>query len=323
MNKVLMGPLMADVGGFELNAEDREVLRHPLVGGVILFTRNYHNNEQLRALTAELLKLKKAKSPRLLIAVDHEGGRVQRFRDGFTRIPAMRLLGQLHKNDPKKALQWARAQAQILGNELAAHGIDLCLAPVLDLDHGVSEIIGDRAFAADAKTVIAMAKSFCEGLTSVGMAATGKHFPGHGAVVADSHHELPVDARSMKALEAADLKPFTTLIKANIPSLMMAHIRYTAFDKTPASLSKKWITGYLRKKLGYKGAVFCDDLSMGGAAAVGGYEERARMALAAGCDMLPVCNNRPALLQLLKDLKKLKPSAASSARLQKLYVKTA
>lgn len=318
MKSPLVGPLMADVSGLELNAEDREVLRHPLVGGVILFTRNYHNNEQLRALTAELLKLKK-RGPRLLIAVDHEGGRVQRFRDGFTRIPAMRLLGQLHKDDPKKALQWAKAQAQILGNELAAHGIDLCFAPVLDLDHGVSEIIGDRAFAADAKTVIAMAKSFCEGLASVGMAATGKHFPGHGAVVADSHLELPVDARTMKTLEAADLKPFVALIKSGIPSLMMAHIRYTAFDKTPASLSKKWIGGYLRKKLGYKGAVFCDDLSMGGAAVVGGYDERARLALAAGCDMLPVCNNRPALLQLLKDLKKLKPSAASSARLKKLY----
>ncbi|MEK6805539.1 MAG: beta-N-acetylhexosaminidase [Pseudomonadota bacterium] len=319
MNKTLIGPLMADVAGLTLSAEDRAVLRHPLVGGVILFTRNYHNNEQLRALTAELHAVKKPKAPRLLIAVDHEGGRVQRFRDGFTRIPAMRLLGQLHKDDPKKALQWARAQAQILGNELAAHGIDLCFAPVLDLDFGVSEIIGDRAFAGDARTVTAMAKSFCDGLASVGMAATGKHFPGHGAVVADSHLELPVDARPMKALEAADLKPFAALIKAGIPSLMMAHIRYTAFDKTPASLSKKWIGGYLRKKLGYKGTVFCDDLSMGGAAAVGGYDERARLALAAGCDMLPVCNNRPALLQLLKDLKKLKPNVASSARLKKLY----
>ncbi len=316
-----MGPLMADVAGLALSAEEREVLRHPLVGGVILFTRNYHNHEQLRALTAELLKLKK-KGPRLLIAVDHEGGRVQRFRDGFTRIPAMRLLGQLHQDDPNRALQWAQAQALILGNELAAHGIDLCFAPVLDLDHGVSEIIGDRAFAGDAKTVIAMARSFCDGLAAAGMAATGKHFPGHGAVVADSHQELPVDPRTLRQLEAADLKPFMALIKAGIPSLMMAHIRYTAFDQMPASLSKKWIAGYLRRKLGYKGAIFCDDLSMGGAAAVGGYDERAHLALGAGCDMLPVCNHRPALLQLLKGLKKVKPSATSSARLQKLYQKT-
>lgn len=322
MKKQLIGPLMADVAGLELTAEDHEVLRHPLVGGVILFTRNYHNNEQLRALTTELHKLKKSKAPRLLVAVDHEGGRVQRFRDGFSRIPAMRLLGQLYKEDATKALQWARAQAQILGNELAAHGIDLCFAPVLDLDHGVSEIIGDRAFADDARTVIAMAKSFCSGLASAGMAATGKHFPGHGAVVADSHHELPVDNRSMKALEAADLKPFAALIKSGIASLMMAHIRYTAFDKTPASLSKKWIAGYLRKKLGYKGAVFCDDLSMGGAAAMGSYTERARLALEAGCDMLPVCNNRPAVFELLKDLKKLNPAVTSSARLQKLYLRT-
>lgn len=312
---------MADVAGLTLDAEDREVLRHPLVGGVILFTRNYHNNEQLRALTAELHALKKSNAPRLLVAVDHEGGRVQRFREGFSRIPAMRLLGQLYQDDPKKAMEWSRAQALILGNELAAHGIDLCFAPVLDLDHGVSEIIGDRAFAGDVTTIVAMAKSFCDGLASAGMAATGKHFPGHGAVVADSHHELPVDARAMKAIEAGDLKPFVALIKAGIPSLMMAHIRYTTFDKTPASLSKKWIAGYLRKKLGYKGAVFCDDLSMGGAAVVGSYAERARLALVAGCDMLPVCNNRPALLQLLEDLRKLKPNATSSARLKKLYLR--
>lgn len=319
----LVGPLMVDVAGLELTAEDREILRHPLVGGIILFTRNYHNNAQLRALTAELAALRGPRAARLLVAVDHEGGRVQRFRDGFTRIPAMRWIGQLYAENPDKGLEWARAQAQILGSELAAHGIDLCFAPVLDVDHGVSEIIGDRAFAADAASVIALAKSFCAGLASVGMAATGKHFPGHGAVVADSHVELPVDARPRREIEQRDLKPFAALIKAGLPSVMMAHVRYPAVDETPASLSKTWIGGILRRQLGFKGAVFCDDLSMGGAAVVGSYADRARLALAAGCDMLPVCNNRPALVELLDALRKARPDAAASRRLAALYRKGA
>ncbi|MGQ0586485.1 MAG: beta-N-acetylhexosaminidase [Gammaproteobacteria bacterium] len=315
----LIGPLMVDVAGLELSAEDREVLRHPLVGGVILFARNYHNNAQLRALTAELGSLHKGRGPRRLVAVDHEGGRVQRFRDGFTRIPAMGWIGQLYADHRDKGLQWARAQAQILGHELSAHGIDLCFAPVLDLDHGVSAVIGDRAFARDPADVIALAKGFCAGLASAGMAATGKHFPGHGAVAADSHHELPVDARSLREIERSDLKPFAALAKARIPSLMMAHVRYTAVDDAPASLSRKWIHGYLRRKLGFKGAVFCDDLSMGGAAAIGSYADRARLALAAGCDQLPVCNNRPALVDLLGEMKRVRPDAASSRRLAALY----
>jgi beta-N-acetylhexosaminidase len=315
----VIGPLMADVAGLELTAEDREILRHPLVGGVILFARNYHNNAQLRALTDELQALRGPRAPRLLVAVDHEGGRVQRFRDGFTRIPAMRWIGQLHAEDRDKGLHWARAQAQILGNELAAHGIDLCFAPVLDLDHGVSAVIGDRAFAAEPAAVIALARAFCEGLASAGMAATGKHFPGHGAVAADSHLELPVDDRPLKKIEQTDLKPFAALVRAGIPSVMMAHVRYTAVDATPASLSKKWIQAYLRRKLGFRGAVFCDDLSMGGAAVIGSYADRARLALAAGCDMLPVCNDRPAVVALLDGLKKLRPQAAAGRRLARLY----
>jgi len=313
-----LGPVMLDVTGLELTPEERERLRHPLAGGVILFSRNYQSPQQLKALVDDIHV---QRNPPLLVAVDHEGGRVQRFRDGFTRIPAMRWIGQLYAEDRAKGLQWARAQAQILGNELAAHGIDLCFAPVLDLDHGVSQVIGDRAFAAEPASVIALAKAFCEGLDSAGMAATGKHFPGHGAVVADSHLELPVDARPLQQIERADLKPFVALCKAGIPSLMMAHVRYTAVDATPASLSRKWIQGTLRRKLKYRGAVFCDDLSMGGAAVVGSYAERARLALAAGCDMLPVCNNRPALVELLGELKKLQPEAACGRRLERLYRK--
>jgi beta-N-acetylhexosaminidase len=318
---IVLGPLMADVAGLELTAEDREILRDPLVGGVILFTRNYHNNAQLLALTRELESVRGDRAPRLLVAVDHEGGRVQRFRDGFTRIPAMRWIGQLYEENRDKGLQWAQAQAQILGNELAAHGIDLCFAPVLDLDHGMSQVIGDRAFAPEPATVIALAKAFCAGLASAGMAATGKHFPGHGAVVADSHLELPVDQRPLKKIEQTDLKPFVALCKAGIPSLMMAHVRYTAVDQTPASLSRPWIQGYLRRKLKYRGAIFCDDLSMGGAAVIGSYADRARLALAAGCDMLPVCNYRPGLVELLDAMKKLKPDATSGKRLAQLYRK--
>jgi beta-N-acetylhexosaminidase len=316
----LIGPIMADIAGLELTSEDRRVLRHPLVGGVILFTRNYRDRAQLQTLCNELRALKK---PRLLIAVDHEGGRVQRFRDGFTAIPPMRELGMLFERDPAAARKQARELGATIGRELAAFGIDLCFAPVLDIDNGLSKVIGNRAFAGDTELISTLARAFSAGLADAGMAATGKHFPGHGAVVADSHLELPVDSRAFAEIEATELAPFQALIADGIPSLMMAHVRYTEIDQTPASLSKIWIASYLRRILGYRGAVFCDDLSMGGAAAMGGMKERALMALSAGCDMLPVCNDRPALLQLLKDLRGLKPSPAKSARLKKLYLQSA
>jgi beta-N-acetylhexosaminidase len=215
----LLGPLMIDVSGQELSAEDRELLCHPLVGGAILFTRNYRDPEQLKALCDELLRLPRQ---RLLLAVDHEGGRVQRFRVGFSRIPAMRTLGQLHCEDAGKALQEARLQGETIGRELAAYGIDLCFAPVLDVDHGVSTIIGDRAFSDRCEVIVELARAFRAGLNAAGLAATGKHFPGHGAVVADSHHELPIDRRSDKDLWAQAIRPFEALIADGIESLMMA-----------------------------------------------------------------------------------------------------
>ena len=313
---VNIGPLMVDVAGLELTAEDRKVLSHPLVGGVILFTRNYRDPQQLHALCADILAVKK---PRLLLAVDHEGGRVQRFRVGFTRIPPMRDLGKLHEEDAKQAKSRAREQGLTIARELTAHGIDLCFAPVLDLDYGGSQVIGDRAFATDSKTLIALARAFRKGLNEGGMAATGKHYPGHGYVTADSHHELPVDRRSEAELKKTDLVPFQALIDDGVESLMMAHVRYTGVEETPASLSKLWIKTILRRRMGFKGAIFCDDLSMNGAAVVGDYEARARLALAAGCDMLPVCNNRAGVLDLLAKLKDLKPSKANSNRLKKLY----
>ena len=306
---------MADVGGLALTAEDREVLAHPLVGGVILFARNYSDPEQLRALCTELLALK---SPRLLLAVDHEGGRVQRFRVGFTRIPAMGTLGKLHEESPSKALEEAQAQGLIVGRELAAYGIDLCFAPVLDRDTGISQIIGDRAFSENPEIIVKLARAFRAGLNAAGLAATGKHFPGHGAVAADSHTELPVDRRSYADIEARDLVSFRALIDDGIESLMMAHIRYTSVDEKPASLSRRWIRGLLRTEFGYNGAVICDDLNMAGAKVAGEIVERALMALDAGCDMLPICNDRESVLKLIAGLP-VKPRKLASSRLQKLY----
>jgi beta-N-acetylhexosaminidase len=309
-----IGPVMADIGGTVLTAEDREVLKHPLVGGLILFARNYSDPKQLKALCAELHKLKR---PRLLLAVDHEGGRVQRFRVGFTRVPAMGSLGALYEEDRRKALAAARRWGRTIGRELGAHGIDLCFAPVLDRDTGRSKVIGDRAFSPDPGAIVALARAFSRGLKAAGLPATGKHFPGHGAVAADSHHALPVDRRGFDAIAATDLAPFAELGN-ELPSLMLAHVRYSAVDDTPASLSRHWIQDVLRKRMKYDGALFCDDLSMGGAAVAGGPLERARLALAAGCDMLLVCNDRPGLLKVLDGLE---PGARAEAdrRLRRLY----
>lgn len=312
----LIGPLMIDVGGLELTPEDRELLAHPLVGGVILFTRNYRDPEQLKRLCDDIHRIK---SPRLLVAVDHEGGRIQRFRVGFSRLPAMRSLGQRYQESASLALEEARTVGRTIGDELAAFGIDLPFAPVLDIDHGVSGVIGDRAFADDRDTLVALARAFRSGLNAAGLAATGKHYPGHGAVTADSHHELPVDRRPLAEIERTELMPFRALIEDGIESLMTAHVRYTAVDPTPASLSRRWIKDILRKQLGFQGVVFSDDLSMGGAAAIGDMETRARMALDAGSDMLLVCNDRAATLALVDALNNVRPRPTASVRLQTLY----
>lgn len=314
----LIGPLMLDVGGLALTAEDREVLSHRLVGGVILFTRNYRDPEQLKALCDDLLALKK---PRLLLAVDHEGGRIQRFRMGFSRLPAMRSFGALCDESPEQGAAGAEQAGETIGRELAAYGIDLPFAPVLDLDRGVSGVIGDRAFGTDPDTVVRLTRAFRRGLNRAGLAATGKHYPGHGAVSADSHHELPVDRRSLEDIERSDLRPFAALVNDGLESIMTAHVRYPAVDQTPASLSKRWVKDILRKRLGFQGVVFTDDLSMGGAAAMGTVEERARLALDAGSDMLLVCNDRPASLQLLDALHDVRPRPTASVRLQTLYRK--
>lgn len=292
------GPLIVDVAGTTLNHEDERILAHPAVGGAILFTRNFTDPVQLAALTAAMRTVR----PNLLITADQEGGRVQRFRDGFTRVVAMRAIGALAARDQAAGLHAAREIGWLLAAELGRVGVDMPLAPVVDLDYGASSVIGDRAFAAQPAPVAALAQAFGEGLHAGGSAVTAKHFPGHGFVTADSHAELPVDARDRFGL-ADDMAPYGTLIEAGLDSLMMAHVRYPQVDDLPASLSPRWINEILRGEYGFGGCVFCDDLSMGGAAVIGGYRARARAAQAAGCDYLPVCNDRAGLLEVIDDVR--------------------
>jgi len=315
----LIGPLMVDVPGLELTPEDREILNHPLVGGVILFTRNYRDPEQIARLCQQIAGVR-GDGRRLLLAVDHEGGRIQRFRVGFSRIPSMGSLGRRLQENAVEARRETYQAGLTIAKELGGLGIDLCFAPVLDLDFGVSEVIGDRAFSPEPDVVIELARIFRQGLNDGGMAATGKHFPGHGSVVADSHKELPIDRRDRHEIESLDLVPFRTLVADGIESLMMAHVRYPAVDDLPASLSQRWIGEILRGELGFDRAIFCDDLSMHGAAVVGDLEARCRQALLAGCDMLPVCNDRPGVITLLDGLRDLAPDPVASQRLHPLYL---
>lgn len=294
-----LGPLMVDVTGTEITSEDREILSHPLVGGVILFTRNYSDPEQLAACVAAIHELR---TPPLLVAVDQEGGRVQRFREGFTPLPPARLFGRVYDRDASTGRRLAESTAWLMAVELRAVGLDMSFAPVLDLDHGMSGVIGDRAFHHTVETVGELGRAWLLGMRRAGMAATAKHFPGHGAVQGDSHHMLPVDGRTLKEIRRHDLKPFERLIRLELPAMMMAHVVYPALDTVPASMSRRWIERELRAHLGFDGVVFCDDLSMRGAAGAGDYVERARTALEAGCDMLPVCNDRAGVIAILDGL---------------------
>ena len=277
-----LGPLMIDVAGTQLTDLDRERLCHPLVGGVILFSRNYGNPEQLAELTAAIHALR---SPRLLIAVDHEGGRVQRFRDGFTRLPPMAALGRLWDSDAEGACSAARQVGYVLAAELRARGIDYSFTPVLDLDYGPSRVIGDRAFHRRPEAVIALAQALGKGLRQAGMGSCGKHYPGHGYVVPDSHVELPVDDRAFAAMQE-DIEPYRQLA---IDGVMAAHVIYNCMDCNTAVFSNKWID-FLRNDIEFNGVVFTDDLSMAGAGVVGDMLARVQTAYAAGCDMLLVCN---------------------------------
>ncbi|MBV6416191.1 MAG: Beta-hexosaminidase [Steroidobacteraceae bacterium] len=308
-----LGPLMVDLQGPELTAQERELLVHPLVGSVILFTRNYVDPDQLARLTAEIHALR---HPSLVIAVDQEGGRVQRFRPGYSRLPPARRIGQEYDLDARRGLQLARDLGWLMAAELRACGVDLSFAPCVDLDFGVSEVIGDRAFHRRASAVAELAVAYMHGMRDAGMAATAKHFPGHGAVTADSHLALPVDRRTLADMEE-DLTPYRRLIANGLPGVMVAHVAFPAVDADPASLSARWIRGVLREELGFQGVVFSDDLSMQGAAVYGDAVARSRAAHAAGCDVLTVCNDRPAVETLLTRLH-IEPDPAMHLRLARL-----
>jgi beta-N-acetylhexosaminidase len=305
---------MVDIAGTELSADDIRVLAHPLVGSVLLFSRNYRDPKQVADLTAAI---RAVRTPHLLIAVDHEGGRVQRFREGFTRLPAARLLGRRWDADRRDAKSLAHSVGWLLAGELRAVGVDFSFAPCVDLDYGVSEIIGDRAFHSDPDIVAALGVATMTGMRDAGMAAIAKHFPGHGAVVADSHVALPVDRREYVDLEA-DIRPYRVLIDNNLPGIMAAHVVYPALDALPASLSPRWINGVLRRELKFHGCVFADDLSMAGAAAFGDVIARCELAFAAGCDVLPICNDRHSVEFVLGRLSADVGSAASQARLVRM-----
>jgi beta-N-acetylhexosaminidase len=294
-----LGPLMIDVAGQQLTPDDREILQHPLVGGVILFTRNYADPEQLAALVAAI---KAARNPPLLVTVDHEGGRVQRFRSGFSVLPSARRLGHEFDADHAAGIELTRRMHWLMAAELRAVGIDLSYAPCVDLDYGVSSVIGDRALHRDADTVGRLAVAAMLGLRDAAMSAVAKHFPGHGAVVADSHHALPIDRRNLADLEP-DLRPYHALIANELPAVMVAHVLFPEVDDLPASLSRRWIQGVLREHMHFAGAVFADDLSMAGATQFGGPVDRAQQALAAGCDVLPICNRREDVIAVLDGLR--------------------
>lgn len=284
-----LGPLMVDVAGLTLTDAERKRLMNPAVGGVILFARNFSSTAQLIELTTEIRSLR---HPHLLIAVDQEGGRVQRFRDdGFIHLPPMGRLGVLFQHDRQAGLEAARNLGWLMAVQLRMAGVDLSFAPVLDLDRGVSGVIGDRAFAQDPATIIALAIAWTTGMKEAGMAAVGKHFPGHGSIAEDSHIAHPVDNRMLSSIEREDLKPFLAMIERYIPALMMAHVIYPQVDDQPAGFSKIWVQTLLRQRWHYQGAVFTDDLTMAAASIAGDIGARVDAALAAGCDMALICNH--------------------------------
>lgn len=294
-----LGPLMIDIAGTRLLPEDRELLKSPLVGGVILFTRNFSTLPELEALVADIHAIR---TPRLLVTVDHEGGRVQRFRRDFTVLPPMRLIGHQYDMDRASGLKLARQSGWLMAAELRSVGIDMSYAPVLDLDYGVSEVIGDRSFHRNPEVVADLAVAFMGGMREAGMAACAKHFPGHGAVVADSHVALPVDRREYADL-ADDIYPYRRLIDNGLAAVMASHVVYSAVDSRAAGFSPRWLQVELRERLGFTGAIFTDDLTMQGASVGGTMAGRARAALEAGCDVLPICNNRQGVIEVVEALR--------------------
>ncbi len=297
MSETPISPLILDIEKEYVTEEDKELLSHPCVGGLIFFARNFSDTQQLSELIREIRSIR----PNLLLCVDHEGGKVQRFKQGFTRLPAMQNLGTLYRENSSLAKKTSKELGWLLAAELRAYDIDISFTPVLDVDRNFSSIIGDRAFSDTPEIVSDLVSEFLEGMQEAGMRSTGKHFPGHGSVREDSHHELPVDHRQLIALEQHDLIPFVKLM-SKLDAIMPAHILFPQIDESPVGFSKKWIREILRQTYSFEGLVFSDDLSMEGAAIAGNYRERARAALDAGCDSVLVCNNRDAAISVLEDI---------------------
>jgi beta-N-acetylhexosaminidase len=316
-----LGPVMGDVVGLTLTESDITRLMHPLMGGVILFARNYENPAQLKALTSSIRVLR---SPHLMVVVDHEGGRVQRFRDGFTIIPPMCKLGEIYQLNVARAKNLAHAVGMVIGTEMVAHGLDFSFAPVLDLDWGESTVIGERSFGRDGKQVAVLAGEVIRGMRDVGVASCAKHFPGHGFVKADSHLEIPRDDRQYDEIANDDMLPFTMLAD-KYDSVMPAHIIFEKVDSSPAGFSKHWLQTILRTKLGFKGVIFSDDLTMEGASVAGGDTQRAMAALNAGCDMVLLCNEPVRCDALLAGLvaEGITPTETRSVHLQRMHAKNA
>ena len=300
---------MIDLQGLSLEQSEKDKISHPNTGAVILFARNFENSRQVNNLIEQI---RDARDGTILVAVDQEGGRVQRFQTDFTRLPAASAYAQTP--------ELTQASGWLMASELLAVGIDFSFAPVLDVDCGVNTVIGDRAFSQDALQVAQLASAFRQGMHAAGMAAVGKHFPGHGAVTLDSHIDLPVDDRNLASIKNKDLSPFIQLISEGLEAIMPAHIVYPEIDALPAGFSEIWLQQILRQQLGFNGAIFSDDLSMQGAACVGDFNERAGLALQAGCDMVLVCNNPGAAEQVLDSLPQ-KPSASRASRLAKMLAK--
>jgi beta-N-acetylhexosaminidase len=306
---------MLDLHGLEMDADEREMLNHPAVGGVILFSRNYESVDQLTSLCCEIHELR---NPHLLIAVDHEGGRVQRFRAGFSELPPAAWYGEEYRKHPEQGLKSAELGGWLMASELRACGIDFSFAPVLDLGLGISEVIGDRAFSNQPEVVGRLAQAWMMGCHGAGMAVVGKHFPGHGGVTADSHQALPIDQRRFEDLQMEDLRPFERMIEHGMEAIMPAHVIYERIDKHLAGFSRFWLHRVLRQQLGFQGVIFSDDLDMAAAGEAGDYAQRAVAALEAGCDMVLVCNNRSAALQVLERLKEYDDPAAH-VRLMRMH----
>ena len=306
---------MTGIAGTELDEVERDVLRHPGVGGVILFSRNYRSHGQLRRLCDSIHAVKE---PPLLIAVDHEGGRVQRFREGFTALPAAAQYGILHDRNPEIGQRVARTGGWVTAVELRAGGVDFSFAPVLDLGRSVSTAIGDRAFHHDPDVVTVLARAFLAGMRDAGMGGVGKHFPGHGSVAVDSHHALPVDGRSYDDIRLSDLVPFERLSASDLAGVMPAHVVFECLDARPAGFSGRWIEDVLRGELGFRGIVFSDDLDMAAAATGGDHVDRALAALDAGCDMVLVCNDWSGAVEVVEGLN-IGPDPVRIARMARMH----